>query len=91
MNTRPIPAIIMLIAGFITCIITMIQKFTVNESLIVLLISLISFYIIGGIIKKILDYFLNPPKVESEEEAEAEKQEEENNPKSSMTEKTGKA
>lgn len=58
MRTKYIPLIIMLIAALAACIVTYINQYSVTESLIIVLIVFITFYIIGIIIKKIAEKFL---------------------------------
>lgn len=55
MNTKIIPAVIMLLAGAISCIVTYFNHYTFKEMLITLFIVLIIFLIIGIIVKKIFD------------------------------------
>lgn len=55
MKTRPIPAIVMLIAGFAVCIITFVNDYSISFMLRTLFWVLIGFYILGYIIKIILD------------------------------------
>ena len=64
MKTKPIPAIVMLSAGFVTCIIAIYTKS--------LLLVLIVFYILGGIVKIILDKNFAQMKEEEEETADTE-------------------
>ena len=74
MNTKNVPAIIMLLGAAVRCIMALVngEKFSTEYALSVL-IALIVFYIIGLVIKAILDK--NFPQVEavvetSEEESE---------------------
>lgn len=55
MKTRPIPAIVMLIAGFAVCIIMFVNDYSTSFMLRTLFWVLIGFYILGYIIKIILD------------------------------------
>ena len=55
MNTKPIPAIIMLSAGFVTCIVGIVQHFSFGTYVKTLFLVLISFYLLGCIVKLILD------------------------------------
>lgn len=55
MNTRQLPAIIMLIAGLITCIIAIITKMETVVTLKILLAVLFGFYLLGLIVKTIID------------------------------------
>lgn len=59
MKTRRLPAIIMLIAGLITCIITIIKKFEVIDALTTLLMVLLSFYVIGVFVRIAVDKIIN--------------------------------
>lgn len=82
MQARYIPAIVMLIAGALTCIITAIKHYDVVYSLELLLAVLLIFYVIGLIAKHIiLKTIQNSPVTkeentdESEEEGEQEEKE----------------
>lgn len=55
MNTRKIPALIMLLAGSVACIVTYLNHYSLKDMLIVLFIVLIVFLIIGMIVKGIFD------------------------------------
>ncbi|HCJ75692.1 hypothetical protein ACTQ1U_03930 [Thermoguttaceae bacterium LCP21S3_D4] len=55
MKTKPIPAIVMLTAGFITCIVAIFQKMELLAFTKTLLLVLILFYILGGIAAYILE------------------------------------
>ena len=55
MNTKPIPAIIMLTAGFVTCIVGIVQHFSFGTYVKTLLLVLIGFYPLGCIVKLVLD------------------------------------
>lgn len=58
MKTRYIPAGVMLIAGIVTCVVSIVQKQEVIRSLVTLLTVLILFYIIGLIAKFFIDRIL---------------------------------
>lgn len=58
MRTRYIPAGVMLLAGAVTCIISIVQKKDIVKSLIILLVVLILFYIIGLIAKYLVEKIL---------------------------------
>lgn len=51
MRTRYIPAGVMLVAGTVTCVVSIVQKQDIIKSLITLLVVLILFYVIGLIAK----------------------------------------
>lgn len=55
METRKIPALVMLLAGAATCIVTYLNHYDLKDMLIALVIVLIIFLIIGLIAKAILD------------------------------------
>ena len=55
MKTKPIPAIVMLTAGFITCIVAIFQKMELLAFTKTLLLVLIIFYLLGGIAAYILE------------------------------------
>ncbi|MBO6108820.1 MAG: hypothetical protein J6P16_05390 [Eubacterium sp.] len=54
MKYRFIPAFVMLLAGLITCILGIVQKWPVETNLIALVIVLVVFYIIGQIAGQIV-------------------------------------
>ena len=80
MRTRYIPAGVMLIAGAITCIISIVKGQDIVKSLTTLLIVLILFYVIGLITKffveKILRDFKEIKVVEEDKQADTEEKEE---------------
>lgn len=55
MNTRPVPAIIMLTAGLVTCIVGIVQHFSFGMFTKTLLLVLVGFYLLGCIAKFALD------------------------------------
>lgn len=55
MKTKSVPAVIMLIAGFIACVAGMIAHMEVAGFMKMLLVVLILFYILGCIVKIVLD------------------------------------
>ena len=57
MNRKLFPPILMLVAGLITSIRTFYLKYDTKTALIILLVVLIVFYILGSVIKFILDVF----------------------------------
>lgn len=76
MNTKKVPAIISLAAGLIALIVTTIRRAELIEILTTLFIVLLSFYILGCILKVILDKFVGED--EEAEEGEDEEAELEN-------------
>lgn len=68
MKRKMIPLILMLAAGAITSIITYLRDFELTTMLWILLFVLIVFYILGLVIKKILDVFDKQIKEREEKE-----------------------
>lgn len=64
MRVRYIPAVITLIAGTITSIISILYQNNIMKSLILLLAMLIIFYIIGIIARNIIVFAMNLPSKE---------------------------
>lgn len=76
MNTKRIPAIIMLIAGAIACIVTYMNHYDLKEMLTTLIWVLLIFLVIGFAVKIILDSFHMPGENAVDNEGEViEKQE----------------
>ena len=57
MNRKNLPLILMLVAGAVTCIITLIREYSVLGSLIALFVVLVLFFFLGSVMKWTLDYF----------------------------------
>lgn len=57
MNRKKMPLVLMLTAGAVTCIITFIMKYPIIWKLVTLLLVLIIFYVLGTILKWVLDAF----------------------------------
>lgn len=77
MNTRYIPAIVMLLAGTVVSIISLILKFEPLYSLEILLAVLVVFYIIGNISRKIIEKaFTKTPLKKKNEDINIESKEE---------------
>ena len=57
MNTQRIPALVMLLAGAVSTIVTYINHYSLEDMLVVLILTLIVFLIIGVAIKLIFDSF----------------------------------
>ena len=77
MNRKNLPLILMLVAGAVTCIITLIRDYSVLGSLVALFIVLVVFFLLGSVMKWVLDYFdrENERKRLEEEEALAQEAE----------------
>ena len=71
MRLRYIPAFITLIAGTITCIISIVRHADTLKSLKTLLLVLILFYVIGLIAQKIIMHVLEPDNQELESDVES--------------------
>lgn len=68
MKTRTIPALIMLLAGAVTCVAGIMAKMEIVSFTKMLLIVLVVFYILGCIVKIVLDR--NFPETQEEETTE---------------------
>lgn len=79
MNRRKLPLIFMLVAGAVTCIITLIRKYSVLHSLIALFGAFVIFFFLGSVMKWTLDYFDRENEKKRIETQEAAAQEEEQN------------
>lgn len=55
MKTKPVPAIIMLTAGFVACVVGIVQHFSFETYVKTLFLVLIGFYLLGCIVKLVLD------------------------------------
>lgn len=75
-RTRYIPAIVMLSAGFVSCVITILQKYSTKEVLLISTGVMVLFLIVGFIIKFIVDkYIVVNVTEEITEEVETDKEE----------------
>lgn len=72
MKTKQVPAIVMLTAGFVTCVISIMQHMEFGRFLKILLLVLICFYILGCVAKVILDKNFAPMQEEEEEQEQTE-------------------
>lgn len=55
MNTKPIPAIIMLTAGFVTCVVGIARHFSFGTYIKTLFLVLVGFYLLGCIVRLVID------------------------------------
>lgn len=69
MNTKKVPAVVSLLAGLIALVVTYLERAELIEILTTLFIVLLSFYILGCIVKAIIDK-LTVVEEEPEEELE---------------------
>lgn len=70
MKTKQIPAVVMLTAGFIICVISIFQEMELDKFLKLLVCVLLIFYILGSIIRVVLDKNFKEMKEEAETEGE---------------------
>ncbi len=57
MQRNNLPLLFMLTAGAITCILTLVNGYTLNEMLLRLLVVLVVFYLLGSLLRWSLDFF----------------------------------
>ena len=76
MNRKNMPLILMLTAGACTCIVTMVQAYSVLASLVALFAVMLLFYCLGNGVRLLLDRFdrQNEDKVKQEQEETAEQE-----------------
>ena len=67
LKTKQLPALVMLLGGAVAVIVTYIRGFSLWEILVVVLVSLLGFYILGLILKRIFDSFRIRQKEEEED------------------------
>ena len=69
---RNLPAIITLVAALIACIVTFIYRYDLTKALIIILVAAVVFFILGCMVRMLLNRFLNPEKEDSEGGGETE-------------------
>ena len=76
MNRKNMPLILMLTAGACTCIVTMVQAYSVLASLVALFAVMLLFYCVGHGARLLLDRFAreNEEKAKQEQEEKAEQE-----------------
>lgn len=57
MNTRKVPALVMLLAGAVCCVVTFLNHYSFKQMLLALIVVLLVFLVIGYIIRIILEAF----------------------------------
>ena len=90
METKNVPTIIMLAAGFVTSVVMYINRYDLITTLKTVLVVFFAFYLFGVLIKKLLDAFCPLPKEEEEkdeEEGEGNEEEQKGNEDGSVIEK----
>ncbi|MCR5591149.1 MAG: hypothetical protein K6F73_06395 [Lachnospiraceae bacterium] len=85
MNTKRIPALVMLLAGAVSTIVTYINHYSLEDMLVVLILTLIVFLIIGVAIKLVFDSFHIEEPDEDKVDDEGEVLEKTENPEDSGT------
>ncbi len=70
MYRRYVPLLLMLSAGAVTWIITMVEGYPMLQQLTTLLVVLVLFYLLGSVIKWTLDYFERQNEKEAGEQGE---------------------
>lgn len=79
MKTKAIPAIIMLLGGASACVLGIINHYELMDYIVTLLIVLVVFFVMGCIVKMILDKnFQAEEATEKEDDSEATEEEKEN-------------
>ena len=76
MKTKDLPAIVMLLAGAVYCLIGIRYQIPLMDFLVQLLIVLLVFWIIGGIVRMFLDKFMGEIEDESKSEEDDDAEEE---------------
>lgn len=72
MKTNYVPAIVMLVAGAVYCLLGLMSGASLYEFMVHLLIVLLIFYVLGGIIRMVLDRFMGELGTKEEESSEEE-------------------
>lgn len=85
MKTNYVPAIVMLLAGAIYCLFGIYNQVELMDFTVQLLIVLLVFYILGGIVRMVLDKFMGEVIVKDENEEKKDSPEEDVEEKSAET------
>lgn len=67
LKTRQLPAVVMLLGGAVAALLTYIRDFPLSDMLVIVLASLLGFYIVGLILKRIFDSFRIRRKIQEED------------------------
>lgn len=70
-RTRYIPAIVTLTAGFVVSIITFVYKYSLKSAMLTIALSMVVFFILGLVIKLLVNKFIVEPMIRAMEEEEA--------------------
>lgn len=57
LKTSQLPAVVMLLGGAVAAVVTYVRGFTLKDTLVIVLVTLLGFYILGLILKRIFDSF----------------------------------
>ena len=86
MKTEGVPAIVMLVAGGVYCLLGIFYQVSLMEFMVQLLLVLLIFWMLGGIVRMVLDHFMgefaDKAKDEENEAEETEADESEESEKS---------
>ena len=82
LKTKPVPAIVVLLAASIASVYTYVQGRSLGDSLLIIFITIVVFLIVGDLIKFLLDRIeiVIPPEPDEEEETEGEEESGEEEP-----------
>lgn len=70
MNRKSMPLVMMLIAGAVISIITYVRNYSIVGRLTALLVVLVIFYVLGSVLRWVLDTFDRQNEIQSLEEGE---------------------
>lgn len=89
MNRKNMPLILMLTAGACTCIVTMVQAYSVLASLVALFAVMLLFYCLGNGVRLLLDRFDRQNEEKAKQEQEQEEKAEQEDPVSEDAQQKG--
>lgn len=72
MKTKGVPAMVMLTAGGVYCLLGILYQIPLMDFMVQLLIVLLIFWILGGIVRLLLDRFMGEIEDKAKDEEEAE-------------------
>ncbi len=65
---KNLPAIITLVAALVACVVTFLYRYELTKALILILAATVVFFIIGMLVRTLLNRFLNPQKQKGADE-----------------------
>lgn len=74
---KNLPAIITLVAALVACVVTFLYRYELTKALILILAATVVFFIIGMLVRTLLNRFLNPQKQEDADEKAPDTEEDE--------------